>query len=278
MIEIIKKKKEVSSLKNYILRIVVAFFLGAIIIFFVQTCVSKVAMASDFYQNGKTLVEKLKENGFSEDEILKIFSDARVQFHPEILRKKASGISYFDPRFGLLAKESIERGKKVLAVRSEVFKAVDQRFGVEKEILAGIFRIETNLGDIEYKYRVFNGLYTLCAIKNPRSDFFGRELVNFLVICKINQLDPLAIMGSWAGAFGLFQFMPSSFLSFAIDGNADGRIDLFNFDDAVFSAANYLVKNGWKKGDSAKVKKAIFAYNRCDNYVKAVLAYANALK
>jgi len=265
-------------LKNYILRVVVAFVLGAIIIFSVQTCVSKVVMAADFYQNGKTLVEKIKEKGFGEDEILKIFSDERVRFHPEILKKKASGISYFDSRFGLLTKESIEKGKKVLAVKAEVFQAVDQRFGVEKKILAGILRIESNFGDVKYEYRVFNGLYTLATIKNSRSDFFGRELANFLVICKNNHLDPLATMGSWAGAFGLFQFMPSSFLNFAIDGNGDGKIDLFIFEDAVFSAANYLVRNGWKKDDEARIKKAIFAYNRCDNYVKAVLAYANALK
>jgi len=98
-----------------------------------------------------------------------------------------------------------------------------------------------------------------------------------MVLSKAGGFDPLSIKGSWAGAFGLCQFVPSSYLHYAVDGNGDGRVDLFNVVDALASVANYLKRSGWEKENQEKKKKAIYAYNHCDNYVKAVLAYATAV-
>lgn len=86
----------------------------------------------------------------------------------------------------------------------------------------------------------------------------------------ITEFDVLDIKGSWAGAFGYSQFLPSSYMSWAVDGNDDDSIDLFNMDDAIFSVANYLNINGWGKSDEAK-RKAVFHYNNSTDYVNAVL-------
>jgi membrane-bound lytic murein transglycosylase B len=90
--------------------------------------------------------------------------------------------------------------------------------------------------------------------------------------------DPLSIKGSWAGAFGLPQFIPSSYRKYGAEGNRDGRVDLDNLPDSFASIANYLKASGWDRQDPAKKKEAVYAYNHCDNYVQAVLDYARALK
>ena len=84
--------------------------------------------------------------------------------------------------------------------------------------------------------------------------------------------------GSWAGAFGIPQFVPSSYVKYGADGNGDGAVDLYNLADALASMANYLRSFGWSDQDPVKKKEAVYAYNHCDNYVQAVFAYARALK
>ena len=115
-------------------------------------------------------------------------------------------------------------------------------------------------------------------LENRRSAWAESEWINLILLSKERGFDPLAIKGSWAGAFGLCQFVPSAYLNYGVDGNGDGRVDLFNVVDALASIANYLKGSGWEQGDLAKKKKAIYAYNHCDNYVKAVLAYAKAIR
>jgi len=108
-------------------------------------------------------------------------------------------------------------------------------------------------------------------------DFFCGELVSFVLLCLRDGLDPLGILGSWAGAFGWVQFMPSSYLDCAVDYDGDGQKNLFVMADAVASSANFLKCRGWKAGDFAKQEKALTAYNGKD-YAKATLAYADALR
>lgn len=228
--------------------------------------------------NGTNLIKKIKANGFSDEEIQNIFSDSRIMLYPEILEKKGHGINYMSKKFGLLTRASVKRGQMVISKNKAVFEEIERKYGVEKEAIVAIYRLETNLGRYEGKYLVFNGLLTLAVLENRRSAWAEKELLNLLIFCKSNNKDPLSIRGSWAGAFGLCQFIPSSVLKYAVDGNGDGEIDLNNFSDAMSSIANYLKSNGWKKGNLQKKKQAIWAYNHCDNYVKAVLAYANACK
>jgi membrane-bound lytic murein transglycosylase B len=224
------------------------------------------------------LILKLKVRGFTDDELGRIFTDSRVGLYPPVVEKSGKGLDYFHRKFGLLTKKSIQQGQRVLRENKEIFNKVEETFGVEKEIILGILRVETNFGSHMGSYSIFNSLLSMTLIENRRSSWAETELVELLSICKEQNRDPLSIKGSWAGAFGICQFVPTSYAKFAVDGNSDGAIDLFNFQDAIASIASYLKSHGYEKGSPAGNREAIFAYNHCDNYVKAIFAYSRALK
>jgi membrane-bound lytic murein transglycosylase B len=226
----------------------------------------------------EVITQRLKSNGFSDDEIVAVFSDVRIALHPEILNRTGKGFNYLSRKFGLLNRKSISRGQKVLRENEAAFRDIEKRFGVEKEAILAIYRVETNFGKARGNALVFNSLLTMSFLENRRIDWAAEELVSLMILCKLNKTDPFSIRGSWAGAFGLCQFIPSSYLRYAVDGNNDGVIDLFNFHDAMASIASYLKLHGWQKGNHETNRKAVWAYNHCDNYVKAVLAYARASK
>ena len=234
------------------------------------------SMPPDFTSKTEIISQKLRDKGFGDDEIRVIFSDARIELYPEMLNKSGKGLNYTSRKFGLLTKKSVMRGQKVLKEHGDTFKEIEEQFGVEKEVIVAIYRVETNLGSARGNYIVFNSLLTMSVFENRRSEWATDELISLLVLCKNSNRDPFSIKGSWAGAFGLCQFIPSSYLRFAVDGNGDGNIDLFNFHDAMASIASYLRAHGWENNSPDKKKKAVWAYNHCDNYVKAVLAYARA--
>jgi len=224
------------------------------------------------------LILKLKVRGFTDDELGKIFTDSRVVLYPPVVEKSGKGLDYFHRKFGLLTKKSIQRGQLVLRENMEIFNKIEETFGIEKEIILGILRVETNFGSHTGSYTIFNSLLSMILIENRRSSWAEAELIELLSICKEQNRDPLSIRGSWAGAFGICQFVPTSYTKFAVDGNNDGAIDLFNFQDAVASIANYLKSHGFEKNKPVSNRGAIYAYNHCDNYVEAIFAYAKALK
>ena len=141
-----------------------------------------------------------------------------------------------------------------------------------------ILRVETNFGRVMGRHPVFNSLLTMTLIENRRSGWAEDELGHLLLICQVHNRDPLSVKGSWAGAFGIPQFIPSSYRKYGADGNRDGKVDLDNLADAFASIANYLKSFGWSRDDAVKKKEAVYAYNHCDNYVNAVFAYARVLK
>jgi membrane-bound lytic murein transglycosylase B len=198
--------------------------------------------------------------------------------YPQILERSGKGLPYFGKKFGLLTKKSIERGQKFLNDNKESLERVETTYGVDKEIIIAILRVETNLSRYVGKYPIFNSLLTLALMENKRSSWAENELIELFWISKTLNKDPLSIKGSWAGAFGMAQFIPSSYRKYAVDGNNDGIIDLFDFTDAFASIANYLQAYGWEKNNSEKNWNAVYAYNHCDDYVKAIFAYAKALK
>ena len=222
--------------------------------------------------------QALQKSGFSVEEIEPLLLDQRLGLYPEILDQKATGIDYLHPRFGLLSPSSIKRGRRVLKERLTILKSIEASYGVPREVLVAIFRVETNLGSDLGRYRVFNSLLTLTVMVNRRSAWAAQELLDLLALCRSNLINPFPIKGSASGAFGLCQFMPSSYLSYGTDGNGDGVVDLFEFSDAMASTANYLRSHGWHNRDTEKQFRAILAYNRCENYAKAVLSYSKHVK
>ncbi len=123
---------------------------------------------------------------------------------------------------------------------------VEKKFEIEKELLLSLMGIETNFGTYVGKMDILSSLATLSYDKR-RSEFFTNELLTLLRLVDNNKINHETLYGSWAGAFGFFQFMPSTIKNYAFDYNKDRYIDLKNSEDAYASAANYLNKIGWKK-------------------------------
>jgi membrane-bound lytic murein transglycosylase B len=236
------------------------------------------AVDSLYQERVEGLLQRLQERGLSEEELLRSFSDSRVTLYPEILERRGKGLNYRTRRFGLFTKKSVKEGGAVLQANRSLLQKIEAAYGVDREVLVAILRVETNFGRAKGRLPVFNSLLTLVLVENRRSAWAEGELEQLLLLSREQDRDPLSIKGSWAGAFGLPQFIPSSYRKYGADGNRDGRVDLDNLPDSFASIANYLKAFGWDRQDPSKKKEAVYAYNHCDNYVQAVFDYARALK
>jgi membrane-bound lytic murein transglycosylase B len=235
------------------------------------------AIEATYLEKQAELVQSLTARGFSEEDLSGIFSDRRVMIYPEIVGRSGKGINYLGRHFGLLSKKSILEGKQIVRDNRSLLRHIESAYGVEKEVLVAILRLETNFGRVKGNVPIFNSLLTLSLIENRRSAWAEEELAYLLWMCRNTQKDPLEVRGSWAGAFGLPQFVPSSYVKYGVDGNGDGSVDLNNQTDALASIANYLKSFGWSRKNLADKKQALYAYNHCDHYVQAVLTYARAI-
>ena len=143
----------------------------------------------------------------------------------------------------------VKNGIKFVKKYQDTFETVEKRYGVPKEYIAAIIGIESNYGKNVGKYPVFDTLTTLAFEKNRRNKFFKKELMHFMHLCKTQKINPKNVYGSYAGAIGLGQFMPSNYEAYGVDFNGDGRITLQRKKDAIASVANYFKKNGWRSGE-----------------------------
>lgn len=248
----------------------------------------KQIVADSIEKRQAALKASFRRAGISRDDISSIFSDERLEIYhkiyerpvlPEGVQKKKK-LSYFDEEFGLLKPESIAAGKKMLAQNKDLFEKIENRYGVPAGYIVAIIRIETDFKEHLGKYRVFNALYTMSMLSRraKRVQMANRELVVLVKMCRRNGVDPFEIKGSWAGAFGIPQFMPSSYVIFAVDDNGDGKIDLYDYPDAFSSIANYLQRAGWESGNERKMRRAVYRYNHEIAYVNAVFAYAETIR
>ena len=148
-----------------------------------------------------------------------------------------------------LTEERISQGAEFYAEHRESLEKIGRERGIPPQYLVAIMGVETKYGRMTGKYRVLDALLTLAFDYPPRSDYFRGELEQFLLLYSEEHLDPLKVTGSYAGAMGVPQFMPSSYRLFAVDGNADNKRDLWNdWDDIFASIANYFVEHGWEAG------------------------------
>ena len=144
-------------------------------------------------------------------------------------------------------------GKKFYEKNSKLINSVENEFAIERELLLALMGIETNFGTYVGKMDILSSLATLSFDKR-RSDFFTKELIILLKLIDKKQIDRNTLYGSWAGAFGFFQFMPSTMKNYAIDYDDNGSIDLKNNKDAYASASNYLNQIGWKSSEPCYYK------------------------
>ncbi len=145
-----------------------------------------------------------------------------------------------------LSQARINRGRALLQEHEELFSRIYEQYGVQPHYLVSFWALETNFGDFTGGFSVINALATL-AYDPRRSGFFRNELLTALKILDEGHITVDAMTGSWAGAMGQCQFMPSTFDRYAIDGDGDGRIDIWNsLPDIFASAANFLSESGWQ--------------------------------
>lgn len=152
--------------------------------------------------------------------------------------------SYLERR---LTPERIAQGRQLLRRHRTLLEQLEQRFGVPPQVLVAFWGLETNYGGFFGRIPVLNALATL-ACDERRSEYFTAELMDALRIIAAGDVPPAGMVGSWAGAMGHTQFMPSSYRRYALDGDGDGRIDLWgSVADALTSAANFLQQIGWRR-------------------------------
>ena len=149
--------------------------------------------------------------------------------------------------------EKIKKGLNFYIDNSSLIEEIEKKFSVEKELLLALMGVETNFGKYLGKMDIVSSLATLSFDKR-RSEFFSKELLILLKLIDKDIIDPNILYGSWAGAFGNFQFMPRTIKNYAIDYNSNSVIELKNIDDSFASAANYINKIGWNKKGTCFIK------------------------
>jgi membrane-bound lytic murein transglycosylase B len=198
---------------------------------------------------------------FSEDELEDVFD--RVKIKDDVLKKIASpaeAMPWHKYRKIFLTDARIKEGAVFWRLHADTLKQVSEQYGVPPEIIVAILGVETLYGRRPGYYRVIDALSTLAFAYPPRSAFFSRELEQFLLLCREEKVSPIDPTGSYAGAMGMPQFMPSSFRAFATDFDGDGKRDLWRDPkDAIASIANYLKVHGWVRNQPVAVR--VFAKN-----------------
>jgi membrane-bound lytic murein transglycosylase B len=198
---------------------------------------------------------------FSEDELEALFD--QVVIKDDVLKKIASpaeAMPWHKYRKIFLTEARIKEGAVFWRLHADTLKQVSEQYGVPAEIIVAILGVETLYGRRTGYYRVIDALSTLAFAYPPRSSYFSKELEQFLLLCREEKISPLQPTGSYAGAMGMPQFMPSSFRSFAADFNGDGKRDLWlDPKDAIASIASYFKAHGWVAGQPVGVR--VFAKN-----------------
>ncbi|CNI26019.1 membrane-bound lytic murein transglycosylase B [Yersinia rohdei] len=173
------------------------------------------------------------------------FVDRVIQSDRNQLEKKVTLDDYLAK---VLTPSKIEQGKEIYQRYQPQLSQVTARYGVPERYIVALWGMESGFGKIQGKEDVISALSTL-AFEGRREAFFTKELIAALQIIQQGKVDDPQLKGSWAGAMGQSQFMPSSFLTYGADGDGDGKIDIWNnIDDVFASTANYLSTEGWKPG------------------------------
>ncbi len=263
------------------------------------------------------LKDRLVKDGFTLEYVTQVFSAESMKYDSGIMSRKMRVLLHrkFEPSAKKVAreKEFDERYVGVIPLAGaysylrenfDILLAIDKKYGVSPSILVSLLLVETKLGRTLGKAPAFLNLANMAASTDPmtffddlghsdlkdedlkwlkkrtkqKADWAYKEMVALLKFSKANSIKPTEIPGSPYGAFGICQFMPTTAMSYAVDGNADGRIDLFSTDDALDSMANFLKKHGWKESLSKDKKlKVIYRYNHSMVYSRTIFEVAKEL-
>jgi membrane-bound lytic murein transglycosylase B len=201
-------------------------------------------------KNVVEFIDEMVENyDFDRDALAKVLAEAEIK--ASIIEKISTPaerkLTWGEYRKIFITRERIAAGVDFWLENREMLERITLETGVPIEILVGIIGVETYFGRITGKDRVIDALATLAFEYPPRETFFRKELMEFLILAREEDLDPTVPMGSYAGAMGRPQFMPSSFRAYAVDSTGDGKRDIWNsWVDATGSIANYFLAHHWR--------------------------------
>ncbi len=204
----------------------------------------------DRFPDSRTLIDEMvKEHNFDRPQLTELFQ--QVEFQPRIIEaitRPAESKPWYQYRPIFLTEKRIHGGVKFWDEHAHLLARAQQEFGVPAQIIVAIIGVETFYGRHKGQYRVLDALSTLGFGYPKRSQFFRNQLKEFLLMAREEQRSPLEFLGSYAGAMGMPQFIPSSFRQYAVDFDKDGHRDLWeNPSDIIGSVANYLHRFHWKR-------------------------------
>ena len=247
---------------------------------------SSVALAEEitppkeYLQWLETLKTEMIERGISEDTIEEVYEQSYYHPKPEVVKIDRNQtefvLTFTDYVNRVVNKKKVENAQVKYKELLPLFQDLEAKYNVPFNYLVAFWGMETNFGQIFGNYQVVDALTTL-SYDTRRPKFFREELYQALKIIDTWDIDYTKMEGSWAGAMGHFQFMPSTFNAYAIDYNGDGKIDIWHsFEDAVASAANYLQQAGWKKGEPWGMEVSLpwnFDYALTGRHIKKTAAF-----
>ena len=229
--------------------------LGLILSFSILIVSDSFAVNNDFALWKNSFKKRAIQSGISKEIVEEIMSEAK--FLSKVIEYDRFQPEFYEDTFTYISKRSskkkISSGLKIYKKEKNTIDKVEKEFGIEKELLLALMGIETNFGKYLGKMDIVSSLATLSFDKR-RSEFFSKELLILLKLVDKKIIDKNILFGSWAGAFGNFQFMPRTIKDYAIDYNKNKVIELKKTEDSFASAANYLSKIGWKKNQPCYFK------------------------
>ncbi len=207
---------------------------------------SSILIADDFNDWKVKFKKRAIKEGVSKATVDKLID--RSKFLSDVIKYDRYQPEFYEDTKTYISKRTsskkVKLGKIILNKENNIINKVSSEYKVDKNLLLALMGIETNFGNYLGKMDIVSSLATL-SYDQRRSEFFTKELITLLKLVDAKIIDPSTLFGSWAGAFGNFQFMPSTIKNHAIDYNKDGSIDLKNIEDSFASAANYLSNLGW---------------------------------
>ncbi len=198
--------------------------------------------------------EQVKAADFDPEELLAVFSKAeKQQSIIDAISSPAEAKPWYQYRKIFLTESRTQGGAEFWTEHADTLERAARDFGVSPEIIVAIIGVETFYGRRTGSYQVLNALATLGFDYPPRARFFRKELAQYLLLARDEEWDMMKPKGSYAGAMGMGQFIPSSYRAYAVDFSGDGKRDLWNSVDAIGSVANYFKRHGWKQGEGVAV-------------------------
>jgi membrane-bound lytic murein transglycosylase B len=204
--------------------------------------------------------EMVKQHGFKREDMVQWLSRAERQQSvlDAIARPAEKAKPWKDYRKLFVTNDRIQQGVAFWRDHAAALARAERVSGVPTAIIVSIIGVETRYGRNTGNYRVLDALATLSFDYPPRADFFRTQLIEFFLMAREQKMAPDRLLGSYAGAMGMPQFMPSSYRKYAVDFDGDGEIDIVNdIDDAIGSVANYLKEYGWQRGGPIVVKAQV---------------------